>query len=75
MTDAERKNLVLGEGPRLPLEKEDGEDISRLVREGIKKELDALLVSGELIQGKVEAQGEEVTWDLLLGSPGEGVKL
>jgi hypothetical protein len=37
MTDAERKNLVLGEGPRLPLEKEDGEDISRLVREGIKR--------------------------------------
>jgi hypothetical protein len=51
MTDAERKNLVLGGGPRLLLEKEDGEDISRLVREVIKKALDTLLDRGELIQG------------------------
>jgi hypothetical protein len=75
MTDAERKNLVLGEGPRLLLEREDGEEISRLIRGGIKRELDVLLDKNELSLGNLEAEGEEVDGKLWLGSPGQRVRL
>jgi hypothetical protein len=56
MTDAERKNLVLGEGPRVRLEKEDGEAISKIVRGEIAKEVEALLGRGEIVRG--EGDGE-----------------
>jgi hypothetical protein len=56
MTDAERKNLVLGEGPRVRLEKEDGEAISKIVRGEIAKEVEALLGRGEIVRG--ERDGE-----------------
>jgi hypothetical protein len=68
MTDAERKNLVLGEGPRLKLEREEGEEISRLVREGIEREVNGLVEKGELVWG--EADG-----NLWAGLSGSGVRL
>jgi len=56
MTDAERKNLVLGEGPRVWLEKEDGEAISKIVRGEIAKEVEALLERGEMVRGDGEGE-------------------
>lgn len=56
MTDAERKNLVLGEGPRVRIERGEGDEISRLVREEIAKEMEELVERGELVRG--EADGE-----------------
>lgn len=43
MTDAERKNLVLGEGSRVRLAKAEGEEISGLLREGIAAEVMGLV--------------------------------
>ena len=48
-----------------------GEEISRLVREGIKREVDGLLDRGELVWGK---EGED-DWGLWAGGPGSGVRL
>jgi hypothetical protein len=67
MTDAERKNLVLGEGPRVKIEK-DGEEISRLVREEIAKEAEGPVESGKL-------RWDEEGGDLWLRLLEKGLKL
>lgn len=68
MTDAERKNLVLGEGSRVRLEKAEGEEISNLLREGIAMEVKGLVEKGELVWGVADG-------DLWAGVPGSGVRL
>jgi len=47
---------VLGEGPRVWLEKEDGEAISKIVRGEIAKEVEALLERGEMVRGDGEGE-------------------
>jgi len=61
-TDAERKDLVLGEGLRVKIEK-DEEEISRLVREEIVKEVEGQVESGKL-------RWDEEGRDLWLRLPG-----
>jgi diadenosine tetraphosphate (Ap4A) HIT family hydrolase len=42
MTDAERKNIALGKGPREKLSAEEGMEISKLVRAEIENEVKRL---------------------------------
>jgi diadenosine tetraphosphate (Ap4A) HIT family hydrolase len=68
MTDAERRNLVLGEGPRVMIEKEGGEEISRLVRAEITREVEELVGRGELLR-------QEGTGDLWVGGLERGLRI
>jgi hypothetical protein len=68
MTDAERKNLVLGEGPRARLDASEGERLSKLIREEIAKEVKQMRDDGQLLLG--EQAGEN--W---LQMPNIGLKL
>jgi hypothetical protein len=66
MTDEERKDIALGEGPRAKLNAEDGNEISNLVRKEIGKEVQRLKDEGMLVDleglngelwGKTEEKG------------------
>lgn len=54
MTDAERKNIALGEGPREKLGPEEGERVSRLVKAEVQREIERLKEEGEMLGGNGE---------------------
>ena len=56
MSDAERKNLVLGEGPRIKLDAKDGEEVSGLVKAEFHKEVERLKGAGEMVDYGEKAQ-------------------
>lgn len=56
MTDAERKNLVLGEGPRDRLSAEDGEKLSKLIKVQVAAEAEKLKADGVLFDGDVNGE-------------------
>ncbi|KAH6705091.1 HIT-like domain-containing protein [Leptodontidium sp. 2 PMI_412] len=49
ITDAERQNIVLGEGPREKLDAEDGKRISRGIKSALKEEIEKLKTGGEIV--------------------------
>jgi hypothetical protein len=51
MTDAERKNLVLGEGPRAKLDGAEGERLSKLIKVEVAKEVSRLSTDGIISSG------------------------
>ena len=69
MTDAERKNLVLGEGPRQRLEASEGVELSKLVKSEVQIEIQRLKDAGELLD-----HGESGR-ELCLKIPESGLKL
>lgn len=68
MTDAERKNLFIGEGPRGKLEPEEGERLSKLIKAEIAVEIEKLKSEGSLSTGDVPGE----MWALM---PSGGLKL
>lgn len=54
ITDAERKNLALGEGPRTRLDNADGTELSRLIKAELAKEIVALKEGGDIVGGVEE---------------------
>lgn len=64
ITDAERKNIVLGEGPREKLDAEDGKRISEGIKSALKEEIEKLKVGGQ-IAGVESALSVEVGGDSL----------
>jgi len=68
MTDAERKNLVLGEGPRAKLDAFEGERLSTLIKAEVAKEINRLRDDGQIFSG--EHAGEH--W---LSMPDVGLQL
>ncbi len=52
ITDAERKNIVLGEGPRAKLDAEDGRRIAEGIKAALVDELEKLREAGDI--GDVE---------------------
>jgi hypothetical protein len=67
ITDAERKNIALGEGPRVKLEVEDGTRLSGLIKAELAKEIRKLKAEGEVVVG----EGGE----LVVKVSGNGLKL
>ncbi|RDW95326.1 HIT-like protein [Coleophoma crateriformis] len=55
MTDTERKNLVLGEGPRARLEDAEGQELSQLINHEIVKEVTSLEEQGFLLSSQDNA--------------------
>lgn len=49
ITDAERKNIVLGEGPREKLDAEDGKRISEGIKTVLAEEIEKLRAGGEIV--------------------------
>ncbi|KAH6683636.1 HIT-like domain-containing protein [Plectosphaerella plurivora] len=68
MTDEERRNLVLGEGPRAKLEADEGERLSALIKTEVSSEMENL--SGEGVVGLGDGPGE--VWAVI---PNGGLKL
>ncbi len=68
ITDAERKNIVLGEGPREKLGADDGARISEAIKAALKDEIEKLKSSGE-----IGLTGDEE--DLFVKISGNGLKL
>jgi len=66
ISDAERKNLALGEGPRDRLQAEDGVELSKLIKEEVTKEIKRLRAVGSV----VDENGE-----LWMRSEAKGLKL
>ncbi|KAH7312111.1 HIT-like domain-containing protein [Rhexocercosporidium sp. MPI-PUGE-AT-0058] len=66
ITDAERKNIVLGEGPREKLDAEDGKRISEGIKSALKEEIEGLKAGGEI---------EDVEGALSVKVGGNGLKL
>jgi diadenosine tetraphosphate (Ap4A) HIT family hydrolase len=62
ITDAERKNLVLGEGPRALLKREEGIDLVGRIKEVLKEEVKILRHKGE-----IEDVGSVGDWVLKAG--------
>ncbi|KAH7136331.1 HIT domain protein [Dactylonectria macrodidyma] len=52
MTDEERKNLMLGEGPRVKLEAEEGERVSKLIIAELAVEVEKLKTEGTVSLGE-----------------------
>ena len=48
ITDAERKNIVLGEGPREKLDANDGRRISEGIKSALREEIEKLKAGGEI---------------------------
>ncbi|PVH86355.1 HIT-like protein [Cadophora sp. DSE1049] len=48
ITDAERKNIVLGEGPKEKLDAEDGKRISEGIKSALREEMEKLRAGGEI---------------------------
>lgn len=48
ITDAERKNIVLGEGPREKLNTDDGQRISEGIKSALHAEIEKLKAGGEI---------------------------
>jgi len=65
ITDAERKNLVLGEGPRVLLKREEGIDLVGRIKAGLKEEIKTLRHKGE-----IEDVGSVGDWVLKVGEDG-----
>ena len=59
ITDAERKNIVLGEGPREKLNVDDGKRISEGIKSALREEIKKLKTGGE-IAGVEGALGVEI---------------
>ena len=51
ITDAERKNIALGEGPRVKLGDEEGTELSGLIKAELVKEMEKLNDAGEVEVG------------------------
>ncbi|KAG4438344.1 hypothetical protein IFR05_006188 [Cadophora sp. M221] len=49
ITDAERQNIVLGEGPRDKLDAEDGKRISEGIKSALREEIEKLRTGGEIV--------------------------
>jgi hypothetical protein len=65
ITDAERKNLVLGEGPRVLLRREEGIELVGRIKEVLKEEIKILRHKGE-----IEDVGSVGDWVLKVGEDG-----
>jgi len=65
ITDAERKNLVLGEGPRVLLKREEGIELVGRIKEVLKEEIKILRHKGE-----IEDVGSVGDWVLKVGDDG-----
>jgi hypothetical protein len=65
ITDAERKNLVLGEGPRVLLKREEGVELVERIKEVLKEEIKILRHKGE-----IEDVGSVGDWVLKVGEDG-----
>jgi diadenosine tetraphosphate (Ap4A) HIT family hydrolase len=50
ISDAERKNIALGEGPRTKLSDDEGTELSRLIQVGIEKEIKLLQAAGDFVE-------------------------
>jgi len=70
ISDAERKNIALGEGPRVKLEDGEGRRLMELIKERVKAEVESLKVKGE-----VASEGEEGLFVKFGGGAGGGLKL
>lgn len=53
--DAERKNIALGEGPRVKLEDSEGRRLMDLIKERVKVEVERMKTQGEIgSEGEIE---------------------
>jgi len=72
ITDADRRNIALGQGPRIKLGDKEGREISEKIKVKLEEEIANLKVDGE-IEHLSDFFGEEE--ELYAKIPGNGLKL